>query len=87
MKRVCYEVKTSRGDFLSELKRPLKRRNRHAVLKRVLFRDAGGSRPIAVDPMVAATVVGASRAFQKHIVHGGSVDHRGSLPDAPSLGT
>ena len=26
MKRVCYEVKTSRGDFLSELKRPLKRR-------------------------------------------------------------
>jgi hypothetical protein len=26
MKRVCYEVKTSRADFLSELKRPLKRR-------------------------------------------------------------
>ena len=26
MKRVCYEVKTSRGDFLSEVKRPLKRR-------------------------------------------------------------
>lgn len=26
MKRVCYEVKTSRGDFLSELKRPIKRR-------------------------------------------------------------
>jgi hypothetical protein len=26
MKRVCYEVKTSREDFLSELKRPLKRR-------------------------------------------------------------
>src|SRR6476659_6151000 len=26
MKRVCYEVKTSRGDFLCELKRPLKRR-------------------------------------------------------------
>ena len=26
MKRVCYEVKTSRGDFLAELKRPLKRR-------------------------------------------------------------
>jgi len=26
MKRVCYEVKTSRNDFLSELKRPLKRR-------------------------------------------------------------
>jgi len=26
MKRVCYEVKTSRSDFLSELKRPLKRR-------------------------------------------------------------
>jgi len=26
MKRVCYEVKTSRGDFLSELNRPLKRR-------------------------------------------------------------
>lgn len=26
MKRICYEVKTSRGDFLSELKRPLKRR-------------------------------------------------------------
>lgn len=26
MKRVCYEVKTSRGDFLSELERPLKRR-------------------------------------------------------------
>ena len=25
MKRVCYEVKTSRADFLSELKRPLKR--------------------------------------------------------------
>ena len=24
MKRVCYEVKTSRADFLSELKRPLK---------------------------------------------------------------
>ena len=24
MKRVCYEVKTSGGDFLSELKRPLK---------------------------------------------------------------
>ena len=26
MKRVCYEVKTSRGDFLAELKQPLKRR-------------------------------------------------------------
>ena len=26
MKRICYEVKTSRGDFLSEMKRPLKRR-------------------------------------------------------------
>jgi hypothetical protein len=26
MKRVCYEVKTSRADFLSELKRPLKRK-------------------------------------------------------------
>jgi hypothetical protein len=26
MRRVCYEVKTSRADFLSELKRPLKRR-------------------------------------------------------------
>ena len=26
MKPVCYEVKTSRGDFLSEIKRPLKRR-------------------------------------------------------------
>ena len=26
MKRVCYEVKISRGDLLSELKRPLKRR-------------------------------------------------------------
>ena len=26
MKRVCYEAKTSRSDFLSELKRPLKRR-------------------------------------------------------------
>jgi len=26
MKRVCYEVKTSRSDLLSELKRPLKRR-------------------------------------------------------------
>jgi hypothetical protein len=26
MKRVCHEVKTSRGDFLSELKHPIKRR-------------------------------------------------------------
>ncbi len=26
MKRVCYEVKISRGDFLAELKKPLKRR-------------------------------------------------------------
>ena len=26
MKRVCYEVKTSRADYLNELKRPLKRR-------------------------------------------------------------
>ena len=26
MKRVCYEVKVSRGDFLGELKHPLKRR-------------------------------------------------------------
>ncbi len=26
MKRICYEVKTSRGDFLGELKSPLKRR-------------------------------------------------------------
>jgi len=26
MKRVCYEVKTSRSDFLAELKQPLKRR-------------------------------------------------------------
>jgi hypothetical protein len=26
MKRICYEVKTSRGDFLSEVKQPLKRR-------------------------------------------------------------
>jgi hypothetical protein len=26
MKRVCYEVKTSSGDFLSELKHPIERR-------------------------------------------------------------
>src|SRR5687768_6169713 len=26
MKRVCYEVKTSRADFLAELKQPIKRR-------------------------------------------------------------
>jgi hypothetical protein len=26
LKRVCYEVKTSRADFLSELKHPIKRR-------------------------------------------------------------
>lgn len=26
MKRVCYEVKISRADFLSELKQPIKRR-------------------------------------------------------------
>jgi hypothetical protein len=26
MKRVCYEVKTSRADFVSELKHPIKRR-------------------------------------------------------------
>ena len=26
MKRVCYEVKASRSDFLAELKHPLKRR-------------------------------------------------------------
>lgn len=26
MKRICYEIKTSRGDFLGELKHPLKRR-------------------------------------------------------------
>ena len=26
MKRICYEVKTSRGDFLAELNHPLKRR-------------------------------------------------------------
>jgi hypothetical protein len=26
MKRVCYEIKTSRADFLSEMKQPLKRR-------------------------------------------------------------
>jgi hypothetical protein len=26
LKRVCFEVKTSRADFLAELKRPLKRR-------------------------------------------------------------
>ena len=26
MKRICYEVKTSRADFLGELKQPLKRR-------------------------------------------------------------
>jgi len=26
MKRVCYEVKTARADFLPEIKRPLKRR-------------------------------------------------------------
>ena len=26
MKRVCYEIKTSRSDFLCEVKRPLKRR-------------------------------------------------------------
>src|SRR5215475_2912339 len=26
MKRVCYEARTSRGDFLSELKHPIKRR-------------------------------------------------------------
>ena len=41
MKRVCYEVKTSRGDFLSELKRPLKRSYRHALFQRILFCNAG----------------------------------------------
>ena len=39
MKRVCYEVKTSRGDFLSD-QAPPEAQNRNALLKRVLFRHA-----------------------------------------------
>jgi hypothetical protein len=41
MKRVCYEVKTSRGDFLSELKRPLKRRIGMRYSNELYFAAAG----------------------------------------------
>jgi hypothetical protein len=33
MRRVCYEVKTSRADFLCEIKQPLKRRIRVALFQ------------------------------------------------------
>jgi hypothetical protein len=40
MERVCYEVKTSHGDFLSELRPPAEATDRDAVLERVLLRHA-----------------------------------------------
>jgi hypothetical protein len=62
MKRVCYEVKTSRADFLSELKRPLKRRM-GMRFKRVLFRyprrlgqHCGDSPRVRVLVVVTATI-------------------------------
>ena len=37
MKRICYEVKTSRGDFLCELKHPVMSENSIALKTRVLW--------------------------------------------------
>jgi len=50
MKRVCYEVKASRPDFLAELKHPLKRRtgmrysNEFYFVTPAIYRDPGGVR-------------------------------------------
>lgn len=42
MKRVCYEVKTSRADFLGELRRPLKRRMGMRYSNEFYFVTPGG---------------------------------------------
>jgi hypothetical protein len=42
MKRICYEVKTSRADFLTELKNPLKRRIGMRYSNEFYFVTSGG---------------------------------------------
>jgi len=65
MKRVCYEIKTSRADFLCEMKHPLKRRLGLCYSNEFYFVTLGGLLDISEVPIECGLIeieVGRSRS-------------------------
>jgi len=71
MKRVCYEVKVSRGDFLAELKHPLKRRIGMRYSNEFYFVTPGGLvKPEEIPPECGLIEAGRAtlEEWRAHIV-------------------
>ena len=81
MKRVCYEAKTSRADFLAEIKAPSEGPDRDAILKRVLLRHTCHSSQSYGNsaPACGLVVVEAGWATSRH--------GRTSSADTPAFST
>src|SRR5262245_2016964 len=65
MKRVCYEVKTSRADFLAEVKRPIKRRIGMRYSNEFYFVTPAGLVDIGEIPSECGLVEAGFAAFEE----------------------
>jgi hypothetical protein len=65
MKRVCYEVKTSRADYLCELKHPLKRRIGMRYSNEFYFVVPGGMIELAEIPAECGLIEAGSATFEE----------------------
>jgi hypothetical protein len=65
MKRVCYEVKTSRADYLCELKHPLKRRIGMRYSNEFYFVVPGGMLALAEVPPECGLIEAGSATFEE----------------------
>ena len=65
MEHVCYEVKTSRADFLAELKRPLKRRIGMRYSKEFYFVTPAGLVNAAENPAECGLIEAGHATFDE----------------------
>lgn len=83
MKRICYEVKTSRADFLAELKHPLKRRIGMRYSNEFYFVTPAGLVDVAEIPAECGLVeAGLATADQWRRLIGGHAGFFSFDPDA-----
>src|SRR6059058_3343517 len=65
MKRVCYEVKTSRADYLGELRQPLKRRIGMRYSNEFYFVVPGGMLSITEVPPECGLIEAGNATFEE----------------------
>src|SRR5579872_2408909 len=65
MKRVCYEVKISRGDFLGEIKQPLKRRVGMRYSNEFYFVTPGGLVAPSEVPVECGLIEAGSATYEE----------------------